>query len=302
MNKKSNLDSPVALITGCGSGIARHLTTVVLNLGYRVLATDINMEALEKSAMELKWPSNRILLQKLDVRSAGEWEQAIKRVVETWGQLDVCMNIAGFCVQGFSYEIPLEQIDLHLDINTKGAIIGTRLAAEQMLKQGFGHIINMCSLAALAPVPGTSLYCASKFALRGFSIAAYYELNPKGIDVSIVEPDLVNTAKLETQLKYGDTAAAVGFSAPKILELKDIEKAFVDKVLKKRNLEVAIPPSRGWLCKIGNLFPGLSGALYRKMTTSGLKNIEREKAKRKHLDKIVTPDQWIMEKDSNDRK
>ncbi|MFO7965008.1 MAG: SDR family oxidoreductase [Desulfobacterales bacterium] len=182
------------------------------------MATDINIEALEKSAEESDWPSDRVMLQKLDVRNAAKWKEAIGCLVGTWDRLDVCMNIAGFAVQGFSNEFPLEHIDLHLDINTKGAILGTRLAAEQMLEQGSGHIINMCSLAGLAPVPGTSLYCASKFALRGFSLASHYELKPKGIDISIVAPDLVNTSKLETQPAYSDTAAAIGFSAPRILE------------------------------------------------------------------------------------
>lgn len=71
MNEKSQ--SSVALITGCGRGIARHLTTVMAKKGYRILATDVNLAALEKCAEELNWPSNRVMLQKLDVRSTDQW-------------------------------------------------------------------------------------------------------------------------------------------------------------------------------------------------------------------------------------
>ncbi len=207
------------------------------------------------------------------------------------------MNIAGFAVQGFVTDFPLEHIDLHIDINTKGAILGTKFAAQQMVKQGYVHIVNMCSLAGLAPVPGISLYSASKFALRGFSLAAYYELKPHGIYVTLVEPDLVNTAKLQTQLIYGDKAAAVGFSAPRILTVQDIEKVILKKVLKKKSLEVAIPAYRGWLSRFGGNFPRLSGTLYSAMAASGMKSLEKEKSKRKGFEKVITPDRWILERE-----
>jgi NADP-dependent 3-hydroxy acid dehydrogenase YdfG len=289
--------SPVALITGCGSGIARHLTTVLSRQGYRILATDVRVDALEKSAKDLGWDAERVHLKKLDVREADDWRAAIAAVVEAWGRLDVCMNIAGFAIQGFVHEFPLEHIDLHLDINTKGAILGTRFATEQMLKQGSGHIINMSSLAGLAPVPGTSLYSASKFALRGFSLAAYHELKPYGIDISIVEPDLVDTAKLQTQLIYGDAAAAVGFSAPKILRVEDVERVFLKRVLKERALEVAIPRSRGWLSKFAGNFPKLSARLFTLVAKTGMSNLAREKARRKGYELVVTPDKWLYQQE-----
>jgi 3-oxoacyl-[acyl-carrier protein] reductase len=287
----------VALITGCGSGIARHLTTVLSKRGYRILATDVNYDALEKNQSGLSWDADSVKLMKLDVRSAEEWQNAIAFVIKTWGKLDVCMNIAGFAIQGFVHDFPLEQLDLHIDINTKGAILGTRFAAQQMLKQGSGHIINMCSLAGLAPVPGISLYSASKFALRGFSLAAHYELKPKGIDISIVEPDLVNTAKLQTQLIYGDNAAAVGFSAPRILTEEDIEKVILTKVLRDRVLEISIPRYRGWICKFAGCFPRIAGKLYKSMARVGMDNIAKEKTARAGFEQVMTPDKWIYEQE-----
>lgn len=294
-------NSPVALITGCASGIARHLTTVLSRDGYRILATDVRTDALEDSARDLAWHPDRVWSRKLDVRDADEWRSAIAAVVERWGRLDVCMNVAGFAVQGFIHEFPLEHLDLHIDINTKGAILGTRFAAEQMLKQGSGHIVNVCSLAGLAPVPGISLYSASKFALRGFSLAAAYELEPHGIHVSIVEPDLVDTAKLQTQLMYGDAAAAVGFSAAKILQVEDLEKVFLNDVLRDKVLEIAIPRSRGWLCKLAGNFPRASGAFYRAMAKAGMRNIEREKTRRQGYDQVLTPDRWLYEEERKRR-
>lgn len=252
---------------------------------------------MRESAQELAWDSERVHLQKLDVRDAEDWRDAMAVVVGAWGRLDVCMNIAGFAMQGFAHEFPLEHLDLHLDINAKGAILGTRFAAQQMVKQGSGHIINMCSLAGLAPVPGTSLYSASKFALRGFSLAAYFELKPRGIDISIVEPDLVDTAKLQTQLMYGDEAAAIGFSAPRILRLADIERVMLKDVLQQRKLEVAIPRSRGWVSKFAETFPRLAAPVLRSLAAKGMENIARERNRRSDGGQAVTPDKWLYEQE-----
>jgi len=298
MKGKIHKNDQVALITGCGSGIARHLCTVMSEQGYRILAADINPDSLKESAKTLAWDSNRVQLAKLDVRSHTDWRKAISVVIKKWSRLDVCMNIAGFDIQGFVRDFQLEHIDLHLDINAKGAILGTKFAADVMIRQGHGHIINMCSLAGLAPVPGISLYSASKFALRGFTLAAYYELKPLGVHVSLVEPDLVDTAKLTTQLIYDeDQAAAVGFSAPRILTVEDISRKIIIDVLGKKKLEVAIPGYRGLLCKFGGSFPTLSEKLFGAMAKSGLKSIAKERARRGNLKKLMTPDRWILEKE-----
>lgn len=292
------MKNQVAIITGCASGIAQHLCTVLSARGYCILATDINREALEKSAWEKHWDKERVMLAKLDVRNQTDWKRAMSLVLGKWGKLDVCMNIAGFDIQGFIRDFRLEHIDLHLDINAKGAILGTKFAADIMIKQGHGHIINMCSLAGLAPVPGISLYSASKFALRGFSLAAYFELKPLGVDVSLVEPDLVDTNKLRTQLIYNeDEAAAVGFSAPRILKVEDIARVFLRDVLEKKKLEVAIPRYRGLLCKLGGNFPTLTAKLFGAMAKSGMKSIARERAKRGDMKKLMTPDRWILERE-----
>ncbi len=298
MDKTMHDNSKVSLITGCASGIAQHLCTVLSARGYCILATDINREALEQSAREKNWDKERVLLAKLDVRNQADWKKAMTQVLEKWGKLDVCMNIAGFDIQGFIRDFRMEHIDLHLDINAKGAILGTKFAADIMIRQGYGHIVNMCSLAGLAPVPGISLYSASKFALRGFTLAAYFELKPLGVHVSLVEPDLVDTNKLRTQLMYNeDEAAAVGFSAPRILTVEDIEKVFMKDVLEKKKVEVAIPRYRGIMCKFGGCFPTLSEKLFGAMAKSGMKSIAKERAKRGDMKEMMTPDRWILERE-----
>ena len=291
------LNGKVVIITGAASGIGRHLVDRMDQMGCRIMATDINAEAMDSHAEKAGWSEN-IIRCKLDVRDPDQWQSIMTEILQTWGRLDIMMNIAGFAIQGFAHEIPLKHIDLHLDINAKGAILGTHFAAAQMVKQGFGHIINMGSLAGMAPVPGTSLYSASKFALRGFSLAAARELRPLGVYLTYVAPDLVDTPKLITQLHHDRNAAAVGFSAPRILTVEDISRVVLGKVIKKKPLETSIPGHRGALCKIAGMFPGLTSSLFPVMAKQGLASMDRETAKRPDAANQKTPDEWLEQMDT----
>ncbi|MFP4601078.1 MAG: SDR family NAD(P)-dependent oxidoreductase, partial [Persicimonas sp.] len=125
-----------------------------------------------------------------------------------------------------------------------------------MVEQGEGHIINVGSLASLAPVPGLSLYTASKFAVRGFSLAAAQELRPLGVFVSAVLPDAVATPMLDLQVDYEE--AAMTFSGTRPLSLAEVEAVILEKVLTQRPLEVALPAHRGGLARLANLIPQVS--------------------------------------------
>ena len=74
-----------------------------------------------------------------------------------------------------------EDVHRHFDVNVKGVIFGTRAAAARMIPQGHGHVVNIASMAALAPIPGLALYSASKYAVRAFSLAAAEELRAHGV-------------------------------------------------------------------------------------------------------------------------
>ena len=126
----------------------------------------------------------------------------LDRAEEAWGEIDVVMNIAGVIRPGEIRSIQAEDVDYHFDINVKGLIFGTRAAAQRMIPRGRGHIINVASLASMAPIPGLGLYSASKYAVRGFSLSAAEELRHHGIAVTTVCPDAVDTPMVDKQLDY----------------------------------------------------------------------------------------------------
>lgn len=240
------------LVTGCASGIGRDLAEVLLSAGHRVLATDRKLPPLEQAARE--WPASpeRLQLRALDVTDPLAWEAAVAAARRCFGGLDVLVCVAGVLVPGWAHELTDEAVDLQLDVNVKGVVHGARAVVPEMIAQGRGHIVNVASLAALAPVPGLAVYCASKHAVRGFSLSMALELRAHGIAVTVVCPDAVQTPMLDVQRDV--EAAAMTFSGPRVLTVREVSEAIV-RALDERPLELLLPPSRGWLAKLAELAP-----------------------------------------------
>jgi 3-oxoacyl-[acyl-carrier protein] reductase len=254
------MDERVYLVTGTGSGIGRHVADTLASMGCRLVATDIQAERLQAHAAAVGWPEATTCLQALDVGDGYAWERVCDAAMARFGRLDVVMNIAGYLRPGYAHALSGSDIHRHVDVNLKGVIFGTTAAAWRMVSQGSGHIINVASLAGLAPIPGLSLYAASKAAVRSFSIAAAYDLRPHGVAVTAVCPDAVATPMLDRQVAYEE--AALTFSGSRVLTVADVTAALLGPVLHKRPVEYVLPASRGWLAKLANIAPGLAGAIH----------------------------------------
>jgi NAD(P)-dependent dehydrogenase (short-subunit alcohol dehydrogenase family) len=267
--------SDVFLLTGCASGIGRHLTRALSSLGHQVVATDVNETGLGEAAKADGWNDALVLRRKLDVRDPADWQRTLEATLATFKKLDVLMNIAGYLLPGWSWELDGTQIDRHLDINVKGVMHGVSVVGRHFVAQGRGHVINIGSLASLAPVPGLSLYSSSKFAVRGFTLAVAQELIPKGVKVSLVMPDAVQTPMLDLQVDYEQ--AAMTFSGPRALTVEDIERAIIDEVLPNAPLELPIPFTRGAVARFATFLPAAAMTLGPLFTRKG----RAEQAKRK---------------------
>jgi 3-oxoacyl-[acyl-carrier protein] reductase len=244
------------VLTGCASGIGRHMADVLVARGHRVFATDIDVDVLTRHAGSQAWPADRTRVCRLDVRDAEAWDEVIRQAVEAFGHLDVLMNIAGYLRPGLVHETPHDEVHRQIDVNTKGVIFGTRAAARYMVQQRCGHIINVGSFSSLAPIPGIAVYCASKYAVRGFSLAAAQELRSFGVYVSLVCPEVVRTPMLDLQKDYPESAAV--FSAPRFLSPEDVADVILNRVLPHKPLEVFIPRVRGRLLRLLDAFPRLT--------------------------------------------
>lgn len=241
----------VVLVTGAGGGIGRVLAARLLQDGARVAATDLSLAALEG----VSGPPERLVKHALDVRDAAGWARVLAETEARWGAVDVLMNVAGYLRPGRVWDVTPEDVGRHLDVNARGVMLGTRVVGGAMRQRSAGHIVNVCSLAGLAPIPGLSLYSASKYAVRAFSLAAAQELRPSGVAVTVVCPDAVATPMLDLQRDYEE--AALTFSGTRVLTAEEVAAELAGPVLAKRPLEVWLPRSRGWMARAADLFPGM---------------------------------------------
>jgi 3-oxoacyl-[acyl-carrier protein] reductase len=223
------------------------------------VAVDIDAEGLERAADEHGFATDRnVLSRRLDVRDPAAWDEVVDVAVRRFGRLDTLMNIAGFLRPGYVHETDATTLALHVDVNVKGVIFGTRAAARHMVSRGNGHIVNVASIASVSHVPGLSAYCASKHAVRGFSLSVAHELSAHGVAVSVFCPDAVETPMLTLQERYAE--AAMTFGARRALTLDEVEDA-LQRLLRERPLElfVDVPLSgRALGARIANVFPRLT--------------------------------------------
>ncbi|MGV1037574.1 MAG: SDR family oxidoreductase [Candidatus Nanopelagicales bacterium] len=257
------------VVTGAASGIGAALAARLFLDGHNVVACDINEAGIEIPEWGIN-PAGRMIRRHLDVRSRVDWDSAIGQTVGEFGGIDICCNIAGYLKVTTIEEMTDADIDNHIDINVKGVMLGTQAAAVAMMGQGTGHIINMSSLAGLAPPPGLALYSGSKFAVRGFSLATAIELRKRGIALTVVYPDAVQTPMLDVQLDH--PGAALTFSGNKALTTDDVVAAIVDHVMVSQPLELGLPRSREALARLAGTAPRLSVVLDPLLTRIGLRN------------------------------
>lgn len=246
------------VLTGAASGIGNQLYQTFVRLQVPLILVDLDAEKLEllaRGKVSVHWVDGNVAAQ-------STWERVIAVAKAAGLPISHLINCAGVIRPGFLLDYAVSDIDFHLDCNAKGSIMGTTLVGRVMKAQGSGHIINVSSLAGLAPVSGLSLYTASKFAIRGYSMAVAAELAPFGVHVSVLCPDLVNTPMLDLQLDYPEEAKLT-FSGPsRVLEPAEVVQAILQLMQRPRVL-VCLPESRGLLAKIAGIWPGL-GELFRK--------------------------------------
>lgn len=243
------------LVTGSASGIGKRLTERLLEAGHKVVATDLQFDALTTVVREKNWPADRLLALEQDVRDADLWTKVVQEAVAKFGRLDVLFNIAGYLQGECLFDADPKTTHLHVDVNVKGLIFGTQAAAKVMVAQKSGHIVNISSVAGLGPVPGMAVYAATKYAVRGFSLSAAVELRPHGVMVTAVCPDSVNTPMLARQRTVDESALM--FSGSRPLEVDELLDAIIHKVLPRRPFELRIPWSRCRLARLADSFPGL---------------------------------------------
>ena len=180
----------VWFITGSNSGFGRSLTEAVLEKGYKVVATTRHPEEIEDL---VKQYPDTVKAVSLDITKADEINSAIDTALQTFGQIDVLVNNAGFGTLGAVEEIEDKQVRQQFEVNCFGTLNLTKALLPHFRQKKSGHILNVSSVGGFTSFPGTGIYCATKFAIEGYSEALAKELTPLGIELTLVEPGAFRT-------------------------------------------------------------------------------------------------------------
>lgn len=261
-----DFNDKVIVITGASSGIGEASAVEFAKRKSSIVLVARRKENLESVAKNLAKYGNEILVCQCDVSKWHEVEQMSKTVLDKFGKIDILVNNAGFAIYGSVLELKIEEIESQMETNYFGMVYCIKAFLPKMLEQKTGHIVNVASVAGSFGLPGIASYCASKFAMLGFSEGLYHELKGTGVGITIVSPimvrtDFFNHPSFKSIPKYSPTS----------LSSKTVAKAIVKAATSPR-LEIIIPSFvRGavWLKHtIPYLINPILGAAFRKQMRS----------------------------------
>lgn len=187
-----NLQNSTCIITGAARGIGLALCEALYERGANLVLTDLDAPALEASAQ--KFDSARVQAVQADIRKPEEVNRVGEAAQSWFGGIDVWINNAGLAKHMPIVDYSEADMDLMMDVNLKGTVLGCQAALRAMIPARKGHIINIISTASLRGIPEESFYCATKWAVRGFTKALQEEAAPHNIRVTALLPGGVDTA------------------------------------------------------------------------------------------------------------
>ena len=262
------MEASSVVVTGAARGIGRAIAERMVARGHRVVLTDLDGAAAADAAAEIGAEEGLTH----DVRSPAD-HAAVAQAALDHGPLVAWFNNAGVGDDGTLAGLTEEQVRRLVDVNLLGTLWGMRAAFEAFGPRG-GDVVNVASLAGLGPVPGYTVYAATKAAVVSATMSANAE-SPRRVRVHAVCPDAVQTAMLDAQDPHGLGSQLV-HSAPRVLEPGEVADAAVSLVGSKR-VVVSVPAWRGGITRAAALAPATSARAMHLLAAQGRRAIARRR-------------------------
>lgn len=197
----------VVLITGGSRGLGLELARQICSRGGKVVLIARDPEELARAKADLDCFGTEVLTVECDLLESAQIQFAVQQTIQRFGKIDILINSAGIIEVGPLEHLQLKDFDREMRLHFWAPFILYLLVAPQMRANGGGRIVNISSIGGRIAVPHMAAYCASKFALAGFSDAVRSELARDKIYVTTVTPGLMRTGSdVHAQFK-GDHAA-----------------------------------------------------------------------------------------------
>lgn len=229
----------VIVVTGASSGIGRQAAVDFAKQGAgQLILVARSTQKLLQLAGEISGasPGCTAFPYTCDVSDKAQVLIMAKDVLDRFGRVDVLVNNAGFAIFKTVKDSSIEEIESMTATNYHGMVYCTKAFLDSMLAKRSGHIVNVASLAASFGVAGLAPYCASKFAMLGFSESLHHELAGTGVRVTVVSPIVVRTNFFDNESFGGKAKNYTGTA----LDSKSVSRAILAAANSPR-LEITVP-------------------------------------------------------------
>ena len=231
-----NFKNKVVVITGASSGIGEASAIEFAKKNANVVLVARRKEKLLQVQKKISKYTDSTLICQCDVSNKLQVKEMSDAVLDTFGRIDVLVNNAGFVIYGKVNELSTEEIIAQMETNYFGMIFCTKAFLPQMLEQHSGHIVNVASVGASFSVPGVASYCATKFAMLGFSEGLRHELAGTGVGLTVVSPIMVRTPLFDHPSFDNFSKFSTGVS----LSSETVAKTII-KASNSSRLEIVVP-------------------------------------------------------------
>jgi short-subunit dehydrogenase len=260
----------VVLITGASSGIGKDTAIEFAKKGANLVLVSRTKEKLKQVADELKKFNVPVLVCQCDVSEKDQVKEMSKTVLEKFNSVDILVNNAGFAIYGSVFDLSIDDIESQMETNYFGMIYCIKNFLPSMLDKKSGHIVNVASVAASFGLPGIASYCASKFAMLGFSEGLKHELKNTGVGITVVSPIMVRTnffdhPSFEKMPKFSPTS----------LSSKTIAKTIL-KAANSPRLEIIVPSVVRGAVWMKNTFPYIINPILGKAFKKQLDSMKKD--------------------------
>ena len=187
----------LAVVTGGARGIGRAIVLELLKQGRTVAGLDINSDQLKELEEVVKEAGFTVITKCCDITNTEQLKETLESLADEHGGIGILVNNAGITRDKLAMQMKEEDFDLVINVNLKAAFMATNISLRSMIRNKFGRIINMSSVAGVMGQAGSSNYAASKAGLIGMTKSVAREVGKKNVTANCIAPGFIMTEMTE---------------------------------------------------------------------------------------------------------